>query len=301
MELWIPITIAAAFLQNLRTTVQKHLKNVMGTTGATFVRFGFGVPVAFFYWFILIYAFQYEVPSVSGYFLFWVVIAGIAQIGATFLLIYVFSFRNFTVGNAYSRTEPMQTAIFATLLFGESFSAAAVISIFIAVVGVMLISVARTKITLWSLISSLFTRTALIGLSAGTLFGLTAVSFQQAARSVGSDYFIMQASTTLVVAITFQTLIMLMYMFARDRGEIARIARAWKPAALVGLFGATATFGWFTAFTLQQAAIVKVLAQVEMLFSFASSIFIFKETINRLEIWGCVLIVCSIILLTLLA
>ena len=46
MPLWIPITIAAAFLQNLRSVVQKHLKGVMGTTGATFVRFGFGFPFA---------------------------------------------------------------------------------------------------------------------------------------------------------------------------------------------------------------------------------------------------------------
>ena len=46
MELWIPITIAAAFLQNLRSAAQKHLKSVMGTTGATFVRFGFGFPFA---------------------------------------------------------------------------------------------------------------------------------------------------------------------------------------------------------------------------------------------------------------
>jgi hypothetical protein len=46
MELWIPITIAAAFLQNLRSAAQKHLKAVMGTTGATFVRFGFGFPFA---------------------------------------------------------------------------------------------------------------------------------------------------------------------------------------------------------------------------------------------------------------
>ena len=46
LELWIPITIAAAFLQNLRSVGQKHLRGVMGTTGATFVRFGFGLPVA---------------------------------------------------------------------------------------------------------------------------------------------------------------------------------------------------------------------------------------------------------------
>ena len=46
MSLWIPITIAAAFLQNVRSALQKHLKGVMGTTGATFVRFGYGFPFA---------------------------------------------------------------------------------------------------------------------------------------------------------------------------------------------------------------------------------------------------------------
>ena len=44
MSLWIPITVAAAFLQNVRSAMQKHLKGVMGTTGATFVRFGYGLP-----------------------------------------------------------------------------------------------------------------------------------------------------------------------------------------------------------------------------------------------------------------
>lgn len=44
MELWIPITLAAAFLQNVRSSLQKYLKGRMGTTGATFVRFGFGMP-----------------------------------------------------------------------------------------------------------------------------------------------------------------------------------------------------------------------------------------------------------------
>ena len=34
MELWIPITIAAAFLQNLRSALQKHIKGRLSTAGA---------------------------------------------------------------------------------------------------------------------------------------------------------------------------------------------------------------------------------------------------------------------------
>ena len=45
IELWIPITIFAAFCQNLRSAVQKHLKGSLSNTGATFSRFGYGFPV----------------------------------------------------------------------------------------------------------------------------------------------------------------------------------------------------------------------------------------------------------------
>ena len=53
MELWIPITIAAAFLQNLRSALQKHLQGKLGTRGASFVRFGYGFPLAILYALVL--------------------------------------------------------------------------------------------------------------------------------------------------------------------------------------------------------------------------------------------------------
>ena len=53
IELWIPITILAAFSQNLRSALQKHLKSRLSTAGATYVRFFYAVPFAFLYLFIL--------------------------------------------------------------------------------------------------------------------------------------------------------------------------------------------------------------------------------------------------------
>src|SRR5690606_24272956 len=106
MELWIPITVTAAFLQNLRSAAQKHLKGVMGTTGATFVRFGFGVPFALLFVLALRLLAGYELPRLGAAFLGWATLGGLSQVLATFLLIHLFSFRNFAVGTAYSRTEP---------------------------------------------------------------------------------------------------------------------------------------------------------------------------------------------------
>ena len=263
----------------------------MGTSGATFVRFGFGVPFALLYWAVLIFGFGYDLPGLSLVFAIWLIVAAAAQIGATFLLVHLFSLRNFAVGNAYSRTEPVQTAVFAFVLFGVQFSVSAVLSIVFAVIGLMVISVARSELTLRSVAFALIGRTALIGLGSGTLFAVAAVGFQTAARSVQSDDFIVQAATTLAIGILFQSALMLVFL---EKEELSRVRSAWKPSLLVGFIGATATFLWFAAFTLQEAALVKVVAQVEMLFSFAFSVFIFRESINAMDIGGCVLIVSGI-------
>ncbi len=298
-SLWIPITIAAAFLQNIRSAMQKHLKTVMGTTSATFVRFGFGIPFACFYWLILHIGFEIPRPSLNSGFLFWVSIASVTQIGATFLLLHLFSFRNFAVGTAYSRTEPAQTALFAALVFGEFIPLSAILAISIAIVGLMIISVARTTLSARSILTSVFKPNALIGLASGTLFGIAAASYRAAAIRLEDAVFIMQAATTLCVAIIFQSIIMFIWIALRQPGELLKIRKAWKPSLIVGFFGATASFGWFTAFTLQSAALVKVLAQIEMIFTFAASAFVFRESISKLEILGCLLISTGIVVLIL--
>ena len=303
MELWAIITVGSAFLQNLRSTLQKHLKGRMGTTGATFVRFGFGLPLAFLYLAILHLGLDRPLPVPGLTFAIWALIGAFAQISATFLLVHLFSFRNFAVGTAYSRTEPAQAALLALLLFGETIGLGTVAAILVSILGVMLISVARTALTPMSLVTSVGSRTALVGLTSGFFFGVSAISYRTAslslARSLPEPDAVMQAGYTLCVVITVQTLSMLFWMAWRDRAELTRVRSAWKVSALVGFVGATASFGWFTAMTLQQAAVVKALAQVEMLFTFASAVLFFKEKINRLEIAGCVLIVAGVLLLVL--
>ncbi|MEN0086890.1 MAG: DMT family transporter [Pseudomonadota bacterium] len=304
MELWIAITIGAAFLQNIRSSFQKHLKGKIGTTGATFVRFGFGLPVAAFYAVLLVWLGGYELPKLNGSFAIWVCIAAMAQIGAQACLVALFAWRNFTVGTAYSRTEPVFAALLAFVFVGEVLPLIGLVAVIVTVFGVILISVARPKegerVTPHAMLTSLSTKPALIGLASGAMFGASAMGYRVASTSLDTPHFFVAAVTTLLVAITAQTLVMLIYMAAREPDQFGKIAMVWKPAALVGLVGATATFGWFSAFTLQQAALVKVVAQVEMIFTYATSVFIFRERINRMEIVGVTLIVLGICVLLLI-
>ncbi|OCW58416.1 DMT family transporter [Hoeflea olei] len=299
METWVLITVAAAFLQNIRSVLQKHLKGVMGTTGATFVRFGFGVPFAIAFVAFLALGLGYPLPRPNGGFFFWVTIAALAQIAAQALLIQMFGYRNFTVGTAYSRTEPAQAALFGLIFLGDRVSGGTIAAIAISLVGVVLISVARSATGTASLLRSVFSRTAALGLASGTMFGVAAVGYRAASLSLGGPNFMMQAAVTLLAAILLQTAVMLVWMRLRAPDELARIRAAWRISALVGLVGATASFGWFMAMTLQSAAAVKALAQVEMIFTFGSSVLVFREHVNRLEIAGCVLIVAGIVVLLL--
>jgi drug/metabolite transporter (DMT)-like permease len=297
MELWIPITIAAAFLQNLRSALQKHLKGVMGTNGATFVRFGFGCPVAMLIVVMLHLGPGYALPPVNAPFFMWMVIGGISQIAATFLLVHLFSFRNFAVGTAYSRTEPAQAALFGLVFLSETITPGTLGAIGLSVIGVMLISVAHMEFSLRTMVSSVTSRTAVIGLVSGSFFGLSAVAYRAASLALGGPNFMMQAAWTLAWTTLFQTILMGGFLLLRDREELRRIARAWKLSAVVGIAGAVASFGWFMAMTIQQAAVVKALAQIEMLFTFTATVFFFKEKINRMEVAGCLLIVSGILVL----
>lgn len=294
MELWIPITIAAAFMQNLRSALQKHLQLSLGTRGASFVRFGYGFPLAILYVLVLSWLVGLPFPSLNATFAFWAVIGGLVQIFATMLLVYLFSLRNFAVGTAYSKTEPVQAAIFGFVLLGERVTFGAVIAIIVGVLGVMLISVARTTLSWRNIFASLTGRTALIGIASGAVFGVSAVAYRSASLSLDGSGPIMNAAVTLACVTTFQTLFMLVWMAWKDAGEIVQVLKSWRTSALVGISGVLGSACWFTAMSLQQVAYVRALGQIELVFTFMASWFLFHERVNRTEVAGCLFIVCGI-------
>ncbi|MFZ1815593.1 MAG: DMT family transporter [Rhizobiaceae bacterium] len=303
METWVIITVAAAFLQNIRSATQKHLTGSLTTLGATFVRFGFGLPFACLFMGLMHLVLQMPLPLTNKAFWVWVVIAGAMQIGAQGLLLASFSHSSFTVGTAYSRTEAVQAALLGFVLLGDRIPLAALVAIAIAVAGVIILAVARSSLTLSGLLAALGSRAAWIGLASGAGFGLSATAYRAASLALAPGLpepnFLMQAGFTLLVTIAMQSLALFAWMAFRDRGEIARIARVWKWGLLAGASGASASFGWFMGFTLQAAAIIKALAQVEMLFTYFSTIVIFREKVTPGELLGCALIILGIVVLVL--
>lgn len=298
-SLWILLTVAAAFLQNVRSALQKHLKERLGTTGATFIRFGYGFPVALAYLAILIFGFDYEVPQPNVSFISFVAIGGLAQITATALLVTLFDARNFAVGTTYSKTETVQAAVFALVFLGESISLTAALGILVSLIGVIAISATKNPDGLISIAKNWTNHAALTGLASGALFGIAAISVRGGSLSLGGDGFLVQASFTLAVMLIYQTIIMASYMAIRNFSELWDVLRAWRVAMWVGASGAIASIGWFTAMTIQNAALVRALGQIELVFTIIVSVVVFREKIVRTELIGILLVVGGILILLL--
>ena len=80
LALWIPITIAAAFFQNLRSALQKAIKGRLSTTGAAYARFIYALPFAYLYLFALAAWSDWPIPTWNTPFLIYCVLGGLSQI-----------------------------------------------------------------------------------------------------------------------------------------------------------------------------------------------------------------------------
>ena len=92
---------------------------------------------------------------------------------------------------------------------------------------------------------------------------------------------------------------MAIWLALREKGELRAVWDIRKVAVWVGLTSMGGSFCWFLAFTLQNAAYVKALGQVELILSLMASVLFFREKITGCEIAGMALLGLSIILLIL--
>jgi len=297
--LWIPITVLAAFTQNLRTALQKHLTGRLNTLGVTYARFALGLPFAIGYlW--LISSLQIEpLPRPNGLFALYGTIGGLAQILASFLLLRTFDYRNFAVGTTYSKTETVQTILVGFVLLGEIPGPMASLGIFISLVGVMVISAVKKSGSISGILFGMTEKPALIGLASGGLFGVAAVCYRGGALALDSGDFAARAGVTLVSVLAFQTLVMTVYLAVQDRTQIKRVFQEWRWTVWVGVTSMIGSACWFTAMTLQNAAYVRALGQIELVFTFAASALFFREKTTPAEFIGILLVVSGILTLLL--
>ncbi|MBT3534987.1 MAG: EamA family transporter [Rhodospirillaceae bacterium] len=297
--IWIPITFLAAFMQAARTAGQKHLTKDFSAVGASYVRFLWGLPFALGYLLFLKTQGGHELPDAGWEFFVFSALTGVSQITATILLVFLFSLRNFAVGNTYARTEALLTAVLGATLFHEAIAGAGWIAIAIGAAGVIMINLARAGIAGETLISRLFQPAAGVGIAAGLGFAASSLFLRRASLSLGLDDWLYSAALTLAMVLVIQTAIMSAYIVVRARDQLAAMIPNWRGCLFVGITSVIGSAGWFTAMTIERAAYVKALGQVELLFTLALSVLFFKERSTPKELMGMALVAGSIVVLLL--
>ncbi|MDE2017350.1 MAG: EamA family transporter, partial [Hyphomicrobiales bacterium] len=133
--IWIAFTLAAALAQTFRNAVQSALAPKLGRMGATQTRFVFGWPFALAALGAL--AHFVPIPRPGPATLGWAAAAGFTQVLATLFMLSAMQRRDFAVGTAYIKTEPVTVALVSLLALGERPSGATLAAIALAVAGVV--------------------------------------------------------------------------------------------------------------------------------------------------------------------
>ena len=300
MEAWIIFSIVAAAFQTVRFMLQKYLSmGQLSAGGATFSRFLYSAPmITILMVGYLIYRDE-PMPSLSDTFWTGALIGGLGQITATWCVVALFGQRNFAVGITFKKTEVIQTALFGLVILGDQISTVGWVAIVVGLVGVLVLSDPPSGDG--AFIGQVWNKAASLGIISGGMFAISAVGYRAATLEIDSDDPLMRSSVTLCVVTLSQTFGMAAWLAWREEGEVGRVLGAWRTAMWLGLTGMLGSIFWFTAFTLQNAAYVFAIGQIEVIFSLAASHLFFKEKITTRELMGIIILSGSILGLILLS
>lgn len=288
--LWAVFTLIAAAAQTARNAMQRELTATLGTVGATHVRFLFGFPFALLFLVGVVTATGAELPKPPAIFWPWVLAGAFTQIAATATMLSVMGQRSFVVAYGYIKTEPVHVALFGLIFLGDKVTPLSAAAILIATAGVIVISLKAGA-------GEASTRSTIVGLFSGALFGLSAIGYRGAILSLHLPDFVVAATFTVTMGLVIQAALLSLYLALRDPKILRAISRAWRPSLFAGFMGAFASEFWFLAFAITSAANVRTLALVEVLFAQGVTHFVFKQPTTTRESIGIIIVVIGVALL----
>lgn len=289
--LWIVFTIAASGAQTARNAMQRDLIATLGTAGATFVRFLYGLPFAVLFLGGVSLAFGFPPPAPDARAIAWTAMGAVSQILATGLMLAAMKEKSFVVAIAYTKTEPVLVALFGLLFLGDHVTRGLAAAIGVATFGVMLMSWPKKAE------EGFAWRATFYGVVSAAMFALAAIGFRAGILALHAPNFVLGASTALALGLSIQSGLILIGLALFDRPGLVAILRAWRPSLAAGFLGALASQFWFLAFAIDTAARVRTLGLVEMIFAQVVTRRIFQQHTSAREIAGMAIMIAGVALL----
>lgn len=298
MSLWIGISIAAAAFQTLRFMLQKMMaKQTLSAAGATFARFLYSAPFVVVFTAIYLAQTDQNWPALPPLFWVYAVCGATAQVLATICVVMVFKSRNFAVGITFKKSEVILAVIVGLVVLGDQVTILGFCAIILGVIGMLVLSASPDQ-GRWRL-RDMANHAAGLGLLSGALFAVSAVSYRGASMQVDMADHWARAAVTLAMVTSMQLIGMAIWLWFRDAPQIAAVWRARRVTVWIGIMSMAGSFCWFSAFALQNAAYVKAVGQVELIFSLMVTVIFFRERIVLREWIGMAILGSSVLMLVL--
>lgn len=292
--LWIPATLAAALAQVVRNATQRGLTELIGTLGATQVRFLYGCPFALLFLALALVATGERLPGPGPNSVPFLLLGSVAQIAATGLMLAAMRLRSFSVVTALIKTEPVLLAGFAFAALGERPTAAALVAIVVATAGVAAVSW-TPKVGNDAVRGGVLP--VALGLLSAACFALSAVGFRGAILGLDGGSFLVRAATALAGSLLVQTALLGAWLAVFARPALFGSFREWRRSLGAGFVGALGSQFWFIAFALTAAANVRTLALVEIVLAQLVSRRMFSQGTSPRELVGIGLICAGVAVL----
>ncbi len=288
--IWIPVVVLGSAFQTARNALQRSLVETAGPWGATLVRFLFGLPFAIVWAGVafLIWGGAQAGETHAAPFLIAAVAGALAQIIATGALLQSMRVSNFAVGAFFQQTSLPFTAI-SGFLFGDTLGFWALAGVAVTTVGLLILSWPRRTegVRNWD--------AARYGLVAGIAFGISGNAFREAAHAVSLTNPAFAAAATLVFVQALQSLGLCVFLAFFNRPGLHAALGAWRVSLGAGFCGWAASACAFTALAMAPAALVRVVAVVDMPFSAIASRGLFLERLTLRQIVGALIIAAGVI------
>ena len=292
-QLWIPVTLAAALAQTGRNAAQRGLTERLGTLGATNVRFLFGLPFAALFLALALGLSGAPLPGLTPRAFGFAALGALAQIAATALMLQAMRTQGFGLVTAWLKVEPVLVALVGWAVLGEALTLPMLAAIAVAVAGVLVMTLKPGQGR--AMLSGL--GPAMLGLTAGLAFGVSAIGFRGAITALPEGTFLIRALTILALTLALQTLALGLWLGLRDRAALTGSFRAITPSLAAGFLGALASAFWFTGFALTTAANVRTLALVEVVLALIVARVAFGQRTSARQLTGIAILLLGVVLL----
>ncbi|MBL0768612.1 DMT family transporter [Sphingopyxis sp. DHUNG17] len=299
--IWLPAALFGGLFQAWRTALQQRLRAELSVSGAVLVRYLFGLPFACLFaaaWLAILGA---PVPPLTTAFLAYSSAGAVTQMAGTVLLILSFGHRGFVAGTAFSKTEAIQVALVTALFLDEQLPLLAWAGIIVGVTGVLILALVGQGVTARQAWKAFRQPAALCGLGAGSMFACAAITIKLATAELSGVDTVGSALVALVVVMAIQSSLHLAWASLRDRETLRGVKRSFRTSSQVGLLSALGSACWYIGFAAAPAALVRIVGQVEVIFTIAFARYYLRDKVRVQEILGLLLVAAGVIMALLAA